>query len=70
MRVNQIRSGDVLSYLDMCARERVNLQRGMNFRLKGQMSVILMSVRKGAPYADRVEDEGRILIYPYTIFSS
>ena len=35
----------------------------MNFRLKGQSSVILMSLRRGAPYADRVEEGGRTLIY-------
>ncbi|MFW6122876.1 MAG: hypothetical protein ACOC6L_01405 [Thermodesulfobacteriota bacterium] len=58
-----IKAGDVISYLDMCRAERVNLQRGMNFRLRGGMSVILMSLRVGAPYADRVEEEGKILIY-------
>ena len=47
----------------MCREECVNLQRGMNFRLRGGFSVILMSIRPGAPYADRVEDEGKILIY-------
>jgi hypothetical protein len=58
-----IEPGDVISYLDMCREERVNLQRGMNFRLGGSYSVILMSLRKNAPYADRIEDEGRVLIY-------
>jgi hypothetical protein len=57
------RPGDVISYLEMCQEEGVNLQRGMNFRLGGDNSVILMSLRPNAPYADRVEDEGRILIY-------
>ena len=60
LMVNQ---GDVISYLDMCREEGVNLQRGMNFRLKGGFSVILMSLRHGAPYADRVENDGRVLIY-------
>ena len=60
LMVNQ---GDVISYLDMCREEGVNLQRGMNFRLKGGFSVILMSLRAGAPYADHIEDDGRILIY-------
>jgi HNH endonuclease len=58
-----IKPGDVISYLDMCQAEGVNLQRGMNFRLRGGMSVILMSLREGAPYADRIEEEGKILIY-------
>src|SRR5215207_9120902 len=43
--------------------ERLNLQRGMNFRPGGRRSVILMSLRKGAPYADRLEDDGRVVIY-------
>ena len=43
--------------------EGVNLQRGMNFRLHGKFSVILMSLRPGAPYADRIEENGRVLIY-------
>jgi hypothetical protein len=55
--------GDVISYLDMCREEMVNLQRGMNFRLRGGLSVILMSLRAGAPYADRIEENGKILIY-------
>jgi hypothetical protein len=58
-----IQPGDVVSYLEMCGEEGVNLQRGMNFHLHGEFSVILMSLRKGAPYADRVEDDGRVLIY-------
>jgi hypothetical protein len=55
--------GDVISYLDMCRAEMVNLQRGMNFRLRGGLSVILMSLRSGAPYADRIEENGKFLIY-------
>ena len=55
--------GDVISYLDMCREEGVNLQRGMNYRIRGNSSVLLMSVRPGAPYADRVEEDGRVLIY-------
>lgn len=58
-----IKAGDVISYLDMCKEEGVNLQRGMNFKLNGNLSVILMSLRRGAPYADRVEGDGKILIY-------
>jgi hypothetical protein len=57
------KAGDVISYIEMCATEGVNLQRGMNFRLGGRTSVILMSVRRGAPYADRIEDAGQTLIY-------
>lgn len=55
--------GEIISYLEMCREEGVNLQRGMNHHLRGGHSVILMSLRRGAPYADRVEDDGKALIY-------
>lgn len=55
--------GDIISYLEMCSEEGVNLQRGMNYHLRGDTSVILMSLRPNAPYSDKVEDDGRILIY-------
>ena len=55
--------GEVISYMQMCQEEGVNLQRGMNYRLKPNYSVILMSVRRGAPYADRVDENGKVLIY-------
>lgn len=58
-----IQQGDVLSYIEMCSEAGCNLQKGMNCRLKGRFSVILMNVRAGAPYADYVEDNGKILIY-------
>lgn len=47
----------------MCRREGVSLQRGMNFRLGGEHSVILMSVRPGAPYADWVGEDGSTIVY-------
>ena len=55
--------GEVLSYPELCAKEGAALQRGMNFRLRSGRSVILMSLRPGAPYADRIEDDGQVLIY-------
>jgi len=58
-----ITPSDVISYLEMCSEEGVNLQRGMNFRLHGSYSVILMSLRRGSPSEDMVRDNGRILIY-------
>jgi hypothetical protein len=61
--MSNIYPGDIISHAEMCLQEGVSLQRGMNFRLKGNASVILMSVRKGAPYNDYVEDDGKILIY-------
>ena len=55
--------GDIVPYLDACRTEGASLQRGMNFRLGRRYSVILMSVRPGAPYGDRTEDDGKVLIY-------
>jgi hypothetical protein len=54
---------EIIPYIEMCQREGVSLQRGMNFELNGNHSVILMSVRPNAPYADRFEDDGTTLIY-------
>ncbi len=58
-----LRSGDVVSYLEMCSPFGGNLQRGMNFRLRNGESLILMSVRPGAPYEDRLEQGGRVIVY-------
>lgn len=54
---------EIMSYLEMCHREGVSLQRGMNFKLCHDHSVILMSVRPNAPYADRFEEDGTTLVY-------
>lgn len=59
----EVVAGDIVSHTDVCQREGRMLQRGMNFRVSPQHSVILMSQRKGAPYQDRVLENGRILIY-------
>jgi len=47
----------------MSVEEGAHLQRGMNYRLTSGNSVLLMSVRRGAPYQDVIEDDGRVLIY-------
>ncbi|WP_174805800.1 HNH endonuclease [Hymenobacter jejuensis] len=56
-------AGDIFTYAEMCWLEKTNLRRGMNFRLHGRQTIILMSRRPDAPYADRFEEHGRILIY-------
>ena len=58
-----IEIGEIISYREMCDEEGVSLQRGMNYRLGKTYSVILMSVRPNAPYADHIESDGKILIY-------
>ncbi len=56
--------GDVIRYVDMTISEGFSIQRGMNFNANGRdYSIILMSVRKNAPYADRFEDNGTTIIY-------
>jgi 5-methylcytosine-specific restriction endonuclease McrA len=56
-------ANEIIPYLEMCSRERASLQRGMNFGLGNRYSVILMSVRPNAPYADRFENDGSTLVY-------
>src|SRR3989338_5822313 len=55
--------GDIISYPQLCQEEGCNLQRGMNYKLNPLYSVILMSVRPGAPYNDKISDDGKVLIY-------
>ncbi|MEN8209443.1 MAG: HNH endonuclease, partial [Candidatus Fermentibacteria bacterium] len=55
--------GNIISYIEMCQKEGTSLQKGMNFRLKGNHSVILMSVRENAPYEDEITEDGTVLIY-------
>jgi hypothetical protein len=54
---------DVVSYREMCDLYGISLQRGMNFRIRNSESLILMSIRPGAPYEDRVEQGGRVVVY-------
>jgi len=55
---------DILSYREMCDMENVQtLQRGMNYRLNPQYSVILMSQRSNAPYKDLIYDDGVTIEY-------
>jgi hypothetical protein len=56
-------SDNIISYIEMCQREGLSLQAGMNFGVGGNHSVILMSVRPNAPYRDRLEEGGTTLIY-------
>ncbi len=54
---------EILSWNEMCRREQRNLQAGMHFRSGGSYSVLLMSMRKNAPYPDTLEEGGTVLIY-------
>ena len=55
--------GDIINYLEMCRNEGISLQRGMNFRLRSGLSVVLMSRRPGAPYDDKMLDDEKVLVY-------
>ena len=54
---------DIISYTELVAAEGINLQKGMNFNVKPDYSVLLMSVRKNAPYADEYDNKTGTLIY-------
>jgi hypothetical protein len=56
-------ANEVIPYLEMCQREGASLQRGMNFNLGRGYSVILMSVRRNAPYRDRFGEDESSVIY-------
>lgn len=53
----------IIAYPEIVQREGIMLQRGMNFRVKHNYSIILMSVRKGAPYNDQWHDDTGLLEY-------
>jgi hypothetical protein len=58
-----MQSNEIISHLEMCAREGLSLQRGMNFSASKPHSVLLSSHRPGAPYDDVLEEDGTVLIY-------
>ena len=54
---------DIISYTELTAAEKMNLQKGMNYNVNPEYSVFLMSVRKGAPYKDKIDKKTNTLIY-------
>lgn len=55
---------DILSYREMCDAEgKQTLQRGMNYKLNPQYSVILLSQRSNAPYQDKIHEDGVTIEY-------
>ena len=58
-----IRYKAIMSYPEIVQREGMMLQRGMNFRVNPHYSIFLMSVRKGAPYADQWHEDRGLLEY-------
>ncbi len=54
---------DIISYAELVAAENANVQKGMNFQIKPEYSIFLMSIRKNAPYADEWDEKTNTLIY-------
>jgi hypothetical protein len=55
--------GEIISYLEMCRQWGVSFQRGMHFHLRPDVSVLLMSRHKNAPYRDAIDVGGQSLEY-------
>jgi hypothetical protein len=54
---------EIISYPELVSREKANLQKGMNLGIREAYSIILMLVRRGAPYHGRLDLERNLLIY-------
>ncbi len=54
---------EILSHSLMCVREKLSLQKGMNFRANLSYSILLMSRKKNAPYSDRILEDGITIEY-------
>jgi hypothetical protein len=55
---------DILTYRQLCDNENIQtIQRGMNYRLNPNYSVILMSQRSNAPYDDKIYEDGLSIEY-------
>jgi hypothetical protein len=54
---------DIISYAELVAAENANIQKGMNFQIKPEYSIFLMSLRHNAPYADEWDVKTNTLIY-------
>ncbi len=50
----------IISYIELASQEGVQVQKGMNFGIKKNYSIVLMSTAKGAPYNDKLLDDGVI----------
>jgi len=52
---------EIISYHQLTTKEGgLQVQKGMNFGVKGSYSIVLMSTEKNAPYVDEVFDDGVI----------
>lgn len=60
---NIVEVDDIISYPELVTAEHGTLQKGMNYRFGNTYSIFLMSLRKGAPYADALDVKTGVLIY-------
>ncbi len=54
---------DIISHSQLSLVEEQTLQKGMNYKVKPDYSVFLMSVRKNAPYKDEIDVKTNSIIY-------
>jgi hypothetical protein len=62
-KIDSVEVDDIFGYDKLVAAEKANLQAGMNYRDGKQYSIVLMSVRKGAPYADAINTVTGMISY-------
>ncbi|QLH11018.1 HNH endonuclease [Nitrosarchaeum sp. AC2] len=55
--------GEILSYEEMCDREKTRLVKGINFSLGDRHSIVLMSRAPDAKYDDKFLENDTVLIY-------
>ncbi len=68
--IHHMQVDDIISYAQLVAEERVNLQKGMNFGIGRNYSVFLMSVRKRSARGRQEYPEGelvQIILNPISI---
>lgn len=59
-----VRRNQVITHREVCELSLgAHVTKGMNFRIKGQRSVVLMSQRLNAPYHDVVDEDGAGIWY-------
>ena len=54
---------DIISHAQLSLAEGQSLQRGMNYNVKGNYSIFLMSIRPNAPYQDEIDKQTNSIIY-------
>jgi len=54
---------DIISHAQLSLAEGQSLQRGMNYEVKGNYSILLMSIRPNAPYQDEIDQRTNTIIY-------